>query len=135
MTSSPAPIELALIIGSLQKKSVHRAIAAAAAELVPDDVHLTEVPIGEAPFYNQDIEDAGEHPAVARMVRDFFVHPERRDISPVDTAGLNAALGVVDYTPCARPDKRATSWYSAHARRAACKTAYESNGCTWRRRR
>lgn len=67
MTSSPEPIELAVIIGSLRTGSVHRVVATAAAELAPEAVTLTEVPIIDVPFYNQDIEDAGEHPAVAEM--------------------------------------------------------------------
>ena len=82
MTSSSEPVELAVIIGSLRAGSVHRVVATAAAELAPDAVTLTEVPIADVPFYNQDIEDAGEHPAVADM----------RSV-------VNAADGLVFVTP------------------------------------
>lgn len=82
MTSSPEPMELAVIVGSLRTGSVHRVVAMAAAELAPGAVTLTEVPIVDVPFYNQDIEDAGEHPAVAEM-----------------RAVVNAADGLVFVTP------------------------------------
>lgn len=65
--TSPEPIELAVVVGSLRTGSAHRIVATAAAELAPEAVTLREVPIGDVPFYNQDIEDAGEHPAVAEM--------------------------------------------------------------------
>lgn len=82
MTSSPEPIELAVIIGSLRAGSVHRVVATAATALAPDAVTLTEVPIADVPFYNQDVEDAGEHPAVAEM-----------------RAVVNSAHGIVFVTP------------------------------------
>lgn len=82
MTSPSEPIELAVILGSLRARSVHRVVASAAAELAPAGVTLTEVPIVDVPFYNQDIEDAGEHPAVAAM-----------------RAAVDAAHGLVFVTP------------------------------------
>lgn len=89
MTTTPEPIELAVVIGSLRSQSVHRVVASTAAELVPDGVTLAEVPIADVPFYNQDIEDVGEHPAVAAArtrVHDaaglVFVTPEYNGSMP-----------------------------------------------------
>ncbi|MEM8706721.1 MAG: NADPH-dependent FMN reductase [Actinomycetota bacterium] len=80
---SDAPLELVAVIGSLRAASVHRAVFDAATGLTPEGVTLREVPVAEVPFYNGDVEDAGDPPSVAElkaMVADadglVFITPE-----------------------------------------------------------
>jgi chromate reductase len=60
-------LSLVGIIGSLRRESFNRAVFDAAVELVADGVTLTEVPIGDVPLYNGDVEEAGVPDAVTRM--------------------------------------------------------------------
>ncbi|MEM8708437.1 MAG: NAD(P)H-dependent oxidoreductase [Actinomycetota bacterium] len=64
---SDAPLEFVAVIGSLRAASFHRAVFDAAVELVPEGVTLREVPVAEVPFYNGDVEDAGDPPPVAEL--------------------------------------------------------------------
>jgi chromate reductase len=45
-----------IIVGSLRKGAFSRLLAQAACELAPPSLKLSEIPIGELPFYNQDLE-------------------------------------------------------------------------------
>jgi NAD(P)H-dependent FMN reductase len=58
---------LVAIIGSLRRGSVNRITFDAARELLPGDVTLTEVPVAEVPFFNQDLEGDDEPAAVVTL--------------------------------------------------------------------
>ena len=47
---------IAVIVGSLRKDSYNRKLAQALIELAPASLQLSEVGIGELPFYNEDLE-------------------------------------------------------------------------------
>jgi chromate reductase len=51
--------------GSLRRKSFNRALLAAAQELAPPDFTIETLEIGELPFYNADVESAGDPASVA----------------------------------------------------------------------
>jgi chromate reductase, NAD(P)H dehydrogenase (quinone) len=51
--------------GSLRRNSYNRALIAAAQELAPADLAIETIEIGELPFYNADVEAAGDPPSVA----------------------------------------------------------------------
>jgi chromate reductase len=54
------------IAGSLREGSYNRSLLRAARELLPDDVELVEFDIGSLPFYDGDVEAAGDpEPVVA----------------------------------------------------------------------
>ena len=54
MTDSP--LSLGAVIGSLRVGSFHRIVFENAAEVVPADVALTEIPVVDLPFFNEDLE-------------------------------------------------------------------------------
>ena len=64
---SESPVNLVGIIGSLRAASANRAVFAAAAELVPENVTLIEAAVADVPLYNGDVEAAGDPPAVAAL--------------------------------------------------------------------
>ena len=66
-TTSVNPINLVAIIGSLRAGSFNRMVFNAAAGALPDGVSLTEIPIGDVPLYNGDVEDAGDPTAVTAL--------------------------------------------------------------------
>lgn len=51
--------------GSLRRGSYNRALVRAATELAPAGVVVETIEIGDLPFYNADVESAGDPPAVA----------------------------------------------------------------------
>ena len=53
--------------GSLRRGSYNSALLRAAAELVPADTTITTIGLGDLPFYDADVEAAGDPPAVARF--------------------------------------------------------------------
>ena len=56
MTTDPKTKNIAVLVGSLRKKSFSRRVALALKELAPASLALDIVEIGELPFYNQDLE-------------------------------------------------------------------------------
>lgn len=48
---------VAVIVGSLRQQSFSKRIAAAIAKLAPADLRFELVPIGELPFYNEDLDN------------------------------------------------------------------------------
>ena len=81
-TTSVNPINLVAIIGSLRAGSFNRMVFNAAAGALPDGVSLTEIPIGDVPLYNGDVEDAGDPTAVTALKE-----------------AVDAADGLVIFTP------------------------------------
>ena len=113
-------IDLVAIVGSLRSGSFTRMVLNAAVELVPDGVSLTEIDLHAVPFYNGDIEEAGDpDPVVALKTAvseaDGFVifTPEYNSSIPAvtknaidwlsrmrgDSALANAVVGAVTVTP------------------------------------
>ncbi len=52
------------IVGSLSKDSINRKLAKALARLAPEGVELVDIPIGDLPLYNRDLD--ADYPPVAR---------------------------------------------------------------------
>lgn len=67
MESVSSPVSLAVIIGSLRQASIHRLLADTMAEIAPPGIEFTEASVGDVPFYDQDVEDAGEPPSVSLL--------------------------------------------------------------------
>lgn len=79
--------EVGYFIGSLSAKSINRRLAKALIRLAPRSMRFTEIPIGNLPLYNRDLDD--DYPAPATELKDaiaavdavLFVTPEyNRDI-------------------------------------------------------
>jgi chromate reductase len=77
------PHKVAVLVGSLRKNSFNRKIANAIAELAPAGLTFEQVPIGDLPLYNEDLE-TDSPPAAWIAFRDkvrgadavLFVTPE-----------------------------------------------------------
>lgn len=54
--------KVAILIGSLRKESFNRKVAKAVEALKPAGLEFVEVPIGDLPFYNEDLETASPPP-------------------------------------------------------------------------
>jgi chromate reductase len=75
-------VRLVALVGSLRAQSHNRALFNAVTEIAPANVRIEEVPIGNLPLYNQDLETSG----LPQEVVDF--HDRIRD-----------ADGVLIFTP------------------------------------
>lgn len=60
--------KIGYIVGSLSKESINRRLAKALARLAPEGVELVDIPIGDLPLYNRDLD--ADYPAVARALKD-----------------------------------------------------------------
>lgn len=67
MNTPPESLQLALIVGSSRRASLHRVVAEAVVESAPAGVSIVEVPLAEVPFFDQDVEDVGDPAAVTAM--------------------------------------------------------------------
>lgn len=74
-------------VGSLSRESINRTLSKALIKLAPSNLELVEIPIGDLPLYNRDLD--GDYPAPAKALKDaiadvdavLFVTPEyNRDI-------------------------------------------------------
>lgn len=89
--------QVAMIVGSLRQGSFNRKVARAFEALAPDSLFFHDIPIGDLPLYNEDLEK--EPPATWRAFRDavrpmealLFVTPEYNRSLP---GGLKNALDV-----------------------------------------
>ena len=78
----PSSYQVAVLVGSLRKKSFNRMLAHALSKLAPPSLSLQIVEIGALPFYNDDLE--ADAPVTWREVRErmatadaiLFVTPE-----------------------------------------------------------
>jgi chromate reductase len=74
--------DVAVLVGSLRRESLNRKMANVLTGLAPPALRLENIPIGELPFYNQDLEEQGPAAWIAfreRMRRAeavLFVTPE-----------------------------------------------------------
>jgi chromate reductase len=70
------------LVGSLSTRSVNRELAKALIRLAPEDLEFTEIPIGNLPLYNRDLDDNYPPEAIAlkEAIRQadavLFVTPE-----------------------------------------------------------
>ena len=53
------------IVGSLSERSINRRLATALIRLAPSELAFTEIPIGDLPLYNRDLDDAYPPEALA----------------------------------------------------------------------
>lgn len=74
--------------GSLRRRSYNRALLAAAPELMPSDMTLEVIEIGDLPFYNADVEAEGDPPSVVK----FKSALEKADGLLIATPEHNAGL-------------------------------------------
>lgn len=63
------PLHVVAFAGSLRRASYNRGLIRAAAALAPHGVTIVTIDLEGIPFYNQDLEDAGEPPPVGRFKR------------------------------------------------------------------
>ena len=63
------PRNVAVVVGSLRKESFTRKVAHAIADIAAPELVLEDVPIGQLPLYNQDL-DAGSPPGEWKQFRD-----------------------------------------------------------------
>lgn len=97
--NAPAETNVAVIVGSLRKKSINRHVAQALAELAPQGLRLEVVEIGQLPLYDQDLDDEGRVPEAWQAFRDkvksfdavLFITPEYNRSVP---AALKNAIDV-----------------------------------------
>ena len=69
-------------VGSLSKESINRTLSKALIRLAPDDLEFIEIPIGDLPLYNRDLDE--DYPPSALALKDaiassdavLFVTPE-----------------------------------------------------------
>ena len=65
-----APLQFAVMVGSLRKASFNAAIARALPALAPEEVTIEPLPsVGEFPLYNYDVQQEGFPPIVTRTGR------------------------------------------------------------------
>lgn len=64
---SGSGLHLVGFAGSLRRDSYNRALLAAAAEVLPAGMTIQIIEIGQLPFYNADVEKAGDPPSVAEF--------------------------------------------------------------------
>lgn len=58
-------ITIGVLVGSLSASSINRRLATALTRLAPEGAELVEIPIGDLPLYNRDLDDAYPPVAVA----------------------------------------------------------------------
>ncbi|WP_122260531.1 NADPH-dependent FMN reductase [Ornithinimicrobium cerasi] len=74
--------QVGYIIGSLSSESINRTLSNALISVAPDDLEFTEIPIGDLPLYNRDLDS--DFPAEATALKEaiaasqavLFITPE-----------------------------------------------------------
>lgn len=107
------PYNVGYFIGSLSKDSINRTLSKALLRLAPDDLSFEEIPIGELPLYNRDV-DADYPPegrALKRAIESvdavLFVTPEYNRSIPgalknaIDWASRPWGTNSFDHIPAA----------------------------------
>jgi chromate reductase, NAD(P)H dehydrogenase (quinone) len=105
--------QVGYFIGSLSSTSVNRLLAKALVQLAPDDLEFTEIPIGNLPLYNPDLE--ANFPAEAVALKEavgrsdavLFITPEYNRSIPgalknaIDWASRPYGQNSFDHIPAA----------------------------------
>lgn len=88
-----ATLNVLALLGSLRAKAFSRAVLETALELVPDGMTLTPYPgIAELPFFNQDVEDAGDPAPVTAYKAALNAADALLVVSPEYNSGTSAVL-------------------------------------------
>lgn len=105
--------QVGYFIGSLSKESINRKLAKALFRAAPPNLRFTEIPIGDLPLYNRDLDDDFPAPAtelkkaIAAVDAVLFVTPEyNRDIpgslkNAIDWASRPYGMNAFDRKPSA----------------------------------
>lgn len=100
-------------VGSLSSESINRMLSKALIRVAPEDLEFTEIPIGDLPLYNRDLD--GDYPAEARALKQaiadsqaiLFVTPEHNRSIPgplknaIDWASRPWGQNSFDHVPVA----------------------------------
>lgn len=100
-------------VGSLSSKSINRTLSKALIRLAPDDLHFTEIPIGNLPLYSPDYDE--DYPPAALALKQaisdsdavLFVTPEYNRSIPgalknaIDWASRPWGQNAFDHIPAA----------------------------------
>jgi chromate reductase len=82
---------LGYIVGSLSAESINRALAKALMRLAPGNLTFVEIPIGDLPLYNRDLD--ADYPPAARALKDAIASVDAvLFITPEYNRGLPGAL-------------------------------------------
>jgi chromate reductase len=88
-----APVRVMALLGSLRAKAWSRGLLNAALELAPPGMAITHyAPIADLPFYNQDVEDAGDPPAVTAFKAALGQADALLVVSPEYNSGTSGVL-------------------------------------------
>ncbi|RIK16733.1 MAG: ACP phosphodiesterase [Acidobacteria bacterium] len=105
--------QVGYFVGSLSSESINRMLSKALTRVAPDDLEFTEIPIGNLPLYNRDLD--GDYPAEARALKQaiadsqaiLFVTPEHNRSIPgplknaIDWASRSWGQNSFDHVPVA----------------------------------
>jgi chromate reductase, NAD(P)H dehydrogenase (quinone) len=82
---------LGYIVGSLSAESINRTLAKALIRLAPGNLTFVEIPIGDLPLYNRDLD--ADYPPAARALKDAIASADAAlFITPEYNRGLPGAL-------------------------------------------
>ena len=82
---------LGYIVGSLSTESINRTLAKALMRLAPGNLTFVEIPIGDLPLYNRDLD--ADYPPAARALKDAIASVDAvLFITPEYNRGLPGAL-------------------------------------------
>jgi chromate reductase len=88
-----ATLNVLALLGSLRAKALSRAVLETALEVVPDGMALTPWPgIADLPFFNQDVEDAGDPASVTAYKAALNAADALLVVSPEYNSGTSAVL-------------------------------------------
>lgn len=59
--------DIGYLVGSLSRDSINRTLARALVALAPDDLTFREIPIGDLPLYNRDLD--ADYPPEGRALK------------------------------------------------------------------
>lgn len=87
------PVKVMALAGSLRAKSFSSALLRAALEVAPPGLAVSHyVPIADLPFFNQDVEDKGDPPAVVAFKAALGAAEALLLVSPEYNSGTSAVL-------------------------------------------
>jgi NAD(P)H-dependent FMN reductase len=72
------PFKILAVAGSLRQASFNHGLLRAAKEVAPEWVEVRFFDIGQLPFFNEDVEAAGERPRAGPPVQGCHRHVKRR---------------------------------------------------------
>lgn len=92
-TANRTPIAVMALAGSLRAKAFSSALLRAALEVAPPGLRITPYDgIGALPFFNQDVEDAGDPPSVVAFKAALNAAEALLVVSPEYNSGTSAVM-------------------------------------------